>query len=264
MPQPTGTRAIGSGNAALALLNARLGVWLPNPTYLHEMQERLDPPGGERVFIGYRNLGYSLKEVFGVYDPLDRFVYVSDGGHHDNLGLIELLRRRCRVIVCFDASGDKAHTANTFKEVRARAGGELGVNIAPLDEHEDEDLLKGVRRVAAYKVVYPKLAPPPGVVGETLNAEEGRLVFAKCALVNGEKPVIAGEPVGRFPRDSTANQWFSSNRLAAYRGARRKSRGERGGAVDRGTGSVRCVSSGCTASAARRRRACSGCAAPTT
>jgi len=37
-------------------------------------------------------------------------LYVNDGGHFDNLGIYELLRRRCQKIYSFDASEDKSYT----------------------------------------------------------------------------------------------------------------------------------------------------------
>jgi hypothetical protein len=211
---------LGGANAALALLNARLGVWLPNPTHVHELEGRRPPQeGGGGVWIGHRNIGYSLKEVFGNYDPLDRFVYVSDGGHHDNLGLIELLRRRCKVILCFDASGDAKGTVNTFVEIRERARCELGVNITPHYPAEDDDLRHGEARVAAYQIEYPYLEPPSGVDEHPLAKQHGWLVFAKCTTVRsgGEIFPCTDEETGKFPRDTTAHQWFSEVRLLAYR-----------------------------------------------
>jgi len=211
---------IGSTNALLALLNARLGVWLPNPTHVHELQERIPAPEGGRGFlVRHRNIGYSLKEVFGHYDSGDRFVYVSDGGHHDNLGLIELYRRRCRVILCFDASGDPAGTVRTFEEVTERAERELGVCIEALDPDTNEKLHAGDARVAAYRICYPALHPPLPSDGASLPAQHGLLVFAKGVLVDDAPTDYLGaaERLGLFPRDSTAKQWFSEDRLEGYR-----------------------------------------------
>jgi hypothetical protein len=44
------------------------------------------------------------------------FLYVTDGGHWENLGLVELLRRGCTKIYCFDAAGDKEQTFFTIGE----------------------------------------------------------------------------------------------------------------------------------------------------
>ncbi|MGS2810408.1 hypothetical protein [Nocardia sp. MW-W600-9] len=90
----------------LALLNARLGVWLPNPYWQPVPQGRLaaglpavsswaDKPGPYRL----------LREAFGNPSLYDRWLYVTDGGHYDNLGLVEALRRRPAAVLVLDASG---------------------------------------------------------------------------------------------------------------------------------------------------------------
>jgi hypothetical protein len=99
-----GTLSKGGSNAAFAVANARLGVWLPNPRYVRRLRDQ--PAGDIEPWIRWRRVTYLLKEVFGVFDLEDRFVYVSDGGHLENFGLLSLLARRSRVILCCDASGD--------------------------------------------------------------------------------------------------------------------------------------------------------------
>jgi hypothetical protein len=48
-----------------------------------------------------------LKELAGRSDDDSQFIYLSDGGHFDNLGLHEMLRRRCSRIVVIDAGRDE-------------------------------------------------------------------------------------------------------------------------------------------------------------
>jgi hypothetical protein len=45
-------------------------------------------------------------ELLGFTDDTQRFVYLSDRGHFENLGVYEMLRRRCRTIVAIDAGCD--------------------------------------------------------------------------------------------------------------------------------------------------------------
>ena len=47
-----------------------------------------------RCAIPWVRLSYLLKEIIGYFDANDHHVYVTDGGHRENLGLVELLRRR--------------------------------------------------------------------------------------------------------------------------------------------------------------------------
>ena len=88
----------------LAVLNARLGVWLPNPYW----NNRADPafPEAHGSFAKVRRYVGSvidkpgpyrlLREAIGQPSMYDRRIYVTDGGHYDNLGLVEALRREPR------------------------------------------------------------------------------------------------------------------------------------------------------------------------
>lgn len=114
-----GRQSLGTTNALLAALNVRLGAWMPNPRYVR--------PDGRP--LKKTRITYLLKEVFGVYDPDDPYVYVTDGGHWENLGLVELIRRRTRWIFCVDASGDPADSFATLEEAIAMARAECGAEI---------------------------------------------------------------------------------------------------------------------------------------
>ena len=70
---------------------------------------------------------YLWKELFGRNRLDDKFLYVTDGGHYENLGLVELLRRGCRTIYCFDAGGGK--TGQALGDAIALARAELNVDI---------------------------------------------------------------------------------------------------------------------------------------
>ncbi|MDQ3916645.1 MAG: patatin-like phospholipase family protein [Actinomycetota bacterium] len=119
-----GRASVGTTNALLAALNVRLGVWMPNPRY--PQSSRWKRPG----------MSYLLKEIFGVYDLDDPYVYVTDGGHWENLGLVELVRRRCKWIYCVDASGDAPGSFQTLEEARVMArvecGAEVDIDVTPL------------------------------------------------------------------------------------------------------------------------------------
>ena len=72
----------------LTLFNARLGAWLANPG-----------PAGDGVWLRPR-LSYGaaplLNELMGSTTDTNPYVYLSDGGHFENLGLYEMVLRRCR------------------------------------------------------------------------------------------------------------------------------------------------------------------------
>ncbi|MFD9038778.1 hypothetical protein [Streptomyces bottropensis] len=101
MASAMGSSSLGTTNSLLAVLNLRLGVWLPNPARI----STAEGAGGTR--FATPKLTYLLKEIFGRYHvDDDPYVYVSDGGHWENLGVVELVRRRCQVIVSADAGKD--------------------------------------------------------------------------------------------------------------------------------------------------------------
>ena len=117
-----GRQSFGSTNSLLAALNLRLGMWVPNPRHADWF---VDPTTSPRV-----HLGYFAKELLNQYHPQrDAFVYVADGGHRENLGLVEQLRERPSETIVLDASGDAPGTFTTLKEAIELAGIELGVEI---------------------------------------------------------------------------------------------------------------------------------------
>ena len=108
-----------STNALLAALNVRLGVWLPNPSIA---PERDMPPRLLNMF----------KELLGWYDINEEILYVTDGGHWENLGLVEVIRAkdpRCDWVICIDVSGDKPGSFSTLRQAIKLARLELDVEI---------------------------------------------------------------------------------------------------------------------------------------
>ena len=57
------------------------------------------------------------------------WVNVTDGGHYDNLGLVEALRRGAENVVVLDASGDRPNTWFTLGGAMALARADAGVDI---------------------------------------------------------------------------------------------------------------------------------------
>jgi hypothetical protein len=122
MVSPMGRQALGATNALLVAVNLRLGAWVPNPRFPTWFA---DPATAPRV-----HLGYLANALFGRYRPdRDPFVYVADGGHRDNLGLVELLRERPDVVYCLDASGDRRGTFQTLHEAIELSRMELDIDV---------------------------------------------------------------------------------------------------------------------------------------
>jgi hypothetical protein len=116
MASAMGRKSMGTTNALMAAVNADLGVWLPSVVHVGEGKDWFPPV----------RLGHLSNEILGTYaSDRDHFVFVADGGHVENLGLVELLRRKHRTIVCIDASNDQSGSFSTLRNALSMADTEL-------------------------------------------------------------------------------------------------------------------------------------------
>ncbi|HSK96105.1 MAG TPA: hypothetical protein VK891_05755, partial [Euzebyales bacterium] len=228
----------------LALTNVRLGVWLPNPRCIADAdaaaaaaredraaaQEdgaamRKDaaaartPLGDTRNPMArwYRNwprprLIWLVREMLGRNRLNGRYLYISDGGHYENLGVLELLRRGCTTVYCLDASGDPADSFATLGQAMALARTELGIDIPAnpdtLVSSRDGKLGGAAHLVVPFK--YPQRNAP---------SIPGTLIYVR-AQVTGEAPWDVRayrQRFPRFPNDSTINQIYTDEKFEAYR-----------------------------------------------
>src|SRR5260370_161314 len=90
----------------LALSGARLGTWLPNPIFVRNAKRNAADPSFPKALPSVRGAGYLYRELLGINKFDARLIQVTDVGHYENLGLIEALRRRCRLIYCIAGGGD--------------------------------------------------------------------------------------------------------------------------------------------------------------
>jgi hypothetical protein len=185
----------------LTLLNARLGVWLGNPGASGEHTWRSSEPRMGTAPI--RN------EMLGTMTSRNPYVYLSDGGHFDNLGLWEMVLRRCRRIVIVDAGCDPEYQfddlAIAVRKCRIDHGAEIDF---------DADAIARLRE-----------SPRVGhvVTGTVRYAERpeaiGTVVYIKPALT-GDEPVDVvnyGRAHPEFPHEPTSNQWFTESQFESYR-----------------------------------------------
>ena len=103
----------------MTVFNVRLGWWLQNPAKPRKWRTE-----GPRWGILYL-----LSELLGMADETSRYVYISDGGHFENLGLYELVRRRCRFIVACDAGMDPGFEFEDLGNAIRKCKVDLGVSI---------------------------------------------------------------------------------------------------------------------------------------
>jgi hypothetical protein len=208
----------------LALANVRLGTWLPNPWFVALKSQRL----GDWTVPGLpsrRRLSLLAREIFGIHPSWARMLLCTDGGHYDNLGLIELLRLRCGLIYCFDASGGGPGLADSLAGTLAVAREELGVDITLADS---TDLVPGGMNpppfdsngpLASLNARVSKKAVITGAIKyPEKDAPLGTLIFAQATLTTDLPYQVleySQDDLG-FPRDSTADQWFNSQQFDAY------------------------------------------------
>lgn len=236
-------KASGPFNAVIALTNARLGAWLPNPRY-HARRSTAEESGlaaTENPLPRRRRLQYYLREITGSYSPDARFVYVTDGGHYENLGLVELLRRRCSLIYCVDASGDRS-LAHTLAQAAALAYEELGVTVSvdgmslavgasgdfglANDDLTALEARLGGKCVVEATATYPEFlrdTAAEAAQGEAPTPSPARVIIGKARLTAGMLKTDANYDLlahaaanPDFPNDSTADQWFDADQFDAY------------------------------------------------
>ena len=182
----------------LALLNVRLGYWLRRP---------------DRVSIGPPGLLCLLHEMRGSMRETHARLNVTDGGHIENLGVYELLRRRCKYIVSIDGEEDARMTFHALTTLQRLAYIDFGINIdIDLDDLRLSE--KGLSRshFKFCRIRYPK---------EARGSEEefGYLLYVKLSLTGNEGEFLRryrlDEPA--FPHHSTADQFFGEAQYEAYR-----------------------------------------------
>ncbi len=206
----------------LTMANIRLGVWIPNPMRLAEFALRAGQRG-DRLRLRPR-IGYLLREMFGLDDPESLFLYVTDGGHYENLGLVELIRRRCEYIWCVDASGDKEDTFSTLAGAVRLARDELNVEIkispetmAPNPDTTAERAKQHLRPVVASTFCQGTVHYPEDESGNSLV---GTLVVIKAGVPADAPPRNSDllRKQLRFPvRLDPPSAFYTADRFDAYR-----------------------------------------------
>ena len=204
-----GSATIKSLTPTLALLNIRLGCWLRNPRQLANWS-----------FWDMLTNFYFLYEMFGYLNEWRHSVYLTDGGHIENLGLYELLRRRCKVIIVVDAEADPQMAFGAFNILERYALIDLGVRI-DLPWQKITDMTKKTGKAIDDKGDAPKKAGPHVAIGEICypGKRRGILVYIKSSLTGDENDYIFHykKRYSAFPHETTLDQLFSEEQFEAYR-----------------------------------------------
>lgn len=198
-----GFRSTPALTLLLTIFNVRLGWWLGNPA--HPADWRRGRPRFALLPL--------IAELFGLTSERSHYIYLSDGGHFENLGIYELVRRRCRFIIAADGSADPdlefADLGNAIRKCRTDFGVEIELDTATLER--DADGLSR-RHCAVGKIHYPGATPgsPP---------ELGYLLYIKPSLTGDEPEDVQqyARQCRSFPHQSTGDQFFDETQFESYR-----------------------------------------------
>ena len=185
----------------MTLLNARLGAWLGNPGAAGNLSWQHAGPRSPILCL--------VKEAFGLSSNQTPYVYLSDGGHFENLGLYEMVLRRCQCIVVVDAGGDPGFDleglGNALRKIRI----DLAIPIT-FGDAAIRAMRERSRRCAVATIGYSAV---------DAGAPDGRLIYIKPMLRGNEAPDVDnyGRSHPDFPHQSTSHQWFDESQTESYR-----------------------------------------------
>jgi len=196
----------------MAIFNVRLGAWLGNTnkhgdrSYTH--------PGPRHAIVPL------FAEMFGLTNSNRRYVNLSDGGHFDNLGLYEIVMRRCRHVLVSDAGHDVGQDGsfsfddlgNCIRKIRVDFGINVTfdrIQILP-NTPEKEGLCCAIGTIHYSDV------------DGTDPEEDGLLIYIKPTL-RGRGAQVPYDVYSysreslTFPHETTVDQWFSESQFESYR-----------------------------------------------
>jgi len=193
----------------MTMFNVRLGWWLGNPgsygegSYTNEGPEFAVNP--------------LAQEALGLTTDDRKYIYLSDGGHFENLGLYEMVRRRCRYIIVCDAGYDPGFGLDDLANAVRKIEIDLGVQVrfTNLEKlkgrpNDGNDLGPGHPYYAVGEVDY-----------RTADRAEhnGTILFIKAGYHGVESAGIRGYANANrdFPHESTVDQWFTESQFESYR-----------------------------------------------
>jgi hypothetical protein len=182
----------------MTVFDVRLGWWLGNPR--RDLESQLASPRFGLVAL--------ISELLGRTDDRTNFINLSDGGHFDNMGIYELIRRRCKFIVLCDAEQDGSYRFGGLGMVIRRCRVDFGaeIQIDPSRIARTDSAAWSQDHCAVGSITY-------------VDGTQGVLVYIKASTTGDEPEDVleyaAHDPA--FPHDSTANQWFGESQFESYR-----------------------------------------------
>jgi len=162
-------------DAMISFLNLRLGFWTANPSAPKQTKRATFWNAGLRGIIN------------AWFDERRRLVELTDGGHFENTGIFELLRRRVDVIILADASADKEFN---FKDIG------IAIERARVDQSID---------IRFHNSDYDLTHIMPGSAGSTHYDERYALARQGYALATITYPAFEYERPTSTPETTRSN-----------------------------------------------------------
>jgi hypothetical protein len=186
----------------MTFLNIRLGYWLSHPAIINtgSWYRRWRLPFGAGP-------GYLLREALSKLGEKGLYVNISDGGHVENLGIYELLRRRCKLIIAVDGEADEKMGFPSLVRLLRFARIDMGIQI-------DIDL-------SDLRLAADGLSRVHWMLGTIHYSDDdmGYLLYIKSSLIGDEHEYIREYRSRQmaFPHEPTADQFFDETQFEAYR-----------------------------------------------
>ncbi len=187
-------------NFLLNIFNLRLGAWFGNPA--GKRWRQASPKAGLR---------YLLKDMFSRMDARSDFVYLSGGSYFEGLGIFELVKRRCRLVVVSDAGSDAKlmfqDLGNAIRRCRTELGIDIEINTEPV---RLRDIGFSTWHCAIGKIRYDFV---------DRGAEVGTLVYLKPTLTGDEPADLLHYRTlhPEFPLGMSGDLLFDEARFESYR-----------------------------------------------
>jgi hypothetical protein len=181
----------------LTVFNVRLGWWFPNPTGPAVQR-------GSPLF----SIVPLVQELFGLAGENAKYLNLSDGGHFENLGIYELVRRRCRVIVASDAECDPdlefEGLGRVIRMCEADFGALIKIDVPSIRKNPETGF--SASHCAIGRIEYD-------------DGTWGHLIYMKASLTGDEETSVKQYKSSHpdFPHESTLDQFFTDDQFESYR-----------------------------------------------
>jgi hypothetical protein len=199
----------------MTFFNVRLGWWLGNP----------GAAGNKTYTRAHPKLSVApvIAEAFGMTDDESPYVYLSDGGHFENLALYEMILRRCHTIIVSDGAQDAKYEfgdlGNAVRKIRIDLG--VPIEFTKFPDYADKEsagVYWGVAKIK-YSAIDERVKISSNGTTIERNVPDGTLIYIKPAIFGTEPRDVLQYKKAHpaFPHESTGDQFFDEPQFESYR-----------------------------------------------